>query len=184
MNVLAGMSTPSPGPTPAARRASSIASVPLATPMQCSTPANSAYSASKAATSSPRMNAVVASTRRHPSSTSSAICSCCHDRSTSGTCMRALHAQSGERMLRRPGCRGRSRARKRGAPVGAPLSFELLLWFRVSFRLGPGVHDRGGSRGQLVGHLLLEVHERRDAYQGDQGREQGVLDETGTVVVS
>ncbi len=84
MKVLAGTTTSSPGPTPLARRASSTASVPLPTPTQCATPPNSAYSRSKAATSSPPMNAVFASTRSNPARTSSATSAWAALRSTSG----------------------------------------------------------------------------------------------------
>ena len=50
MKVLAGRTTSPPGPTPTARSASSRASVPLATPTQCATSTNAAYSCSKSAT--------------------------------------------------------------------------------------------------------------------------------------
>ena len=54
MKVFAGTITSSPRPMSTARSASSRASVPLATPTQCSTPTNAANSCSKAATSGPR----------------------------------------------------------------------------------------------------------------------------------
>ena len=50
MKVLAGSTTSSPGPTDAARNAISSASVPFATPTQCSTPQKRAYASSKVAT--------------------------------------------------------------------------------------------------------------------------------------
>jgi hypothetical protein len=84
MNVFAGRIASSPGPTPTARNASSSASVPLATPTQCWTPANAAYSRSNPATSSPPTNAVSASTRLKPTATSSATSACAACRSTNG----------------------------------------------------------------------------------------------------
>ncbi len=62
MNVLAGRITSPPGPTPTARSASSSASVPLATPMQCADPTNAAYSSSNRLTAGPPTNAVAANT--------------------------------------------------------------------------------------------------------------------------
>ena len=62
MNVLAGRMHSSPGPTPSARSAISMASVPLPTPTQCRVPMNAAYSVSNAATCGPSMKAVRAST--------------------------------------------------------------------------------------------------------------------------
>ena len=50
MKVFAGMMHSSPGPTPSARSAISIASVPFATPTQCRAPVKVAYSDSNAAT--------------------------------------------------------------------------------------------------------------------------------------
>ncbi len=50
-----GTTTSSPGPTPRARSAIASASVPLATPTQCSAPIQAANSDSKASTSGPRM---------------------------------------------------------------------------------------------------------------------------------
>ena len=85
MNVLAGTMTSPPGPTPAARSASSRASVPLATPMQWSTPMNSAYFCSKSATAGPSTKAVAAKTEASPDSTSAAISACWDARSTNGT---------------------------------------------------------------------------------------------------
>ena len=83
-NVLAGSTTSSPRPTPAARRASSTASVPLATPTQCWTPENAANSRSKPATSSPPTKAVFSMTRLKPVLTSSATSAWAARRSTSG----------------------------------------------------------------------------------------------------
>ena len=76
MNVLAGTMHSSPAPTPSARNAISIASVPLATPTQCRVPVNAAYSDSNAATCGPAMNEVLASTCCQPSATSSATAAC------------------------------------------------------------------------------------------------------------
>jgi hypothetical protein len=73
MKVLAGISTSSPGPSPAARSTSSRASVPLPTPRQCATPVKEAKARSKVATSGPRMKLVAPSTRWKPAATSSAI---------------------------------------------------------------------------------------------------------------
>src|SRR5262249_37162427 len=84
MKGLAGKMQSSPAPTPSARSAISIASVPLAIPTQCRAPMNSAYSASNSATCGPSMNAVRASTCCHPSAISAATAACCAARSTSG----------------------------------------------------------------------------------------------------
>ena len=61
-NVNEGTTTSSPGPTPMARSAIVIASVPLATPIACSTPSSCANSVSNAATFGPRMNAELSTT--------------------------------------------------------------------------------------------------------------------------
>ena len=61
-----GTTTSSPGPTPMARSASVIASVPLPTPIACGAPMYAASSASKASTSGPRM-------KRLPSITSASL---------------------------------------------------------------------------------------------------------------
>ena len=53
------MITSAPAGTSAARKASSSASVPLATPTQCATPVKAAYSRSKADTTSPLMKAAL-----------------------------------------------------------------------------------------------------------------------------
>ena len=52
-NVFAGTSTSSPGPRPAARGASEIASVPLATPRANAAPQYAANSLSKRSTTGP-----------------------------------------------------------------------------------------------------------------------------------
>ena len=66
MKVLAGTITSSPGPRPSARTVSSMASVPLATPMQWGTPQKRAKAASNSRTCGPRMKAVSAITRAKP----------------------------------------------------------------------------------------------------------------------
>ena len=57
MNVFAGTTTSSPGPTPSAVRLSCRASVPLARPTAWSTPQYAAQSRSKAVTAGPPMYA-------------------------------------------------------------------------------------------------------------------------------
>ncbi len=84
MKVFAGTTTSSPGPMSRARRASSIASVPLPTPTQWPTPQARANSSSKAPTSGPRTKAPLEATRSIPARTSSAISPYCQPRSTSG----------------------------------------------------------------------------------------------------
>ena len=56
MNVFGTVSTMAPGPIPAAIRANRSASVPLATPTQCSVPQNPAKSRSKPSTMGPPTN--------------------------------------------------------------------------------------------------------------------------------
>ena len=82
--MFAGTTTSEPAGTSAARIASSSASVPLPTPMQCLMPRYSAISRSNSITAGPLMNAPLDISAVMPAVTSSATSSCCHDRSTRG----------------------------------------------------------------------------------------------------
>jgi hypothetical protein len=85
MNVLATVTTSSPGPTPKASRARVRASVPLATPQACATPQYRANSSSSRRHSSPPMNCPPATTRATAPSISSRIRAYWALRSTMGT---------------------------------------------------------------------------------------------------
>ena len=78
--LKAGTITSSPGARSSARRASTRASVPLATPTQPAAPSQLAKAFSKARTSGPRTKAVSARTPRQRSSTAPAIESRARDR--------------------------------------------------------------------------------------------------------
>src|SRR5574337_1275514 len=81
---MAVVITSSPGPTPATNSARWMAAVPDAMPIQCFARQKAANSRSKARTSSPWMNCVLAMTRAMASSISGLIAAYCALRSTSG----------------------------------------------------------------------------------------------------
>jgi hypothetical protein len=82
-----GVTTSSPGPTPAAISAARIASVPDDMPIACATPMRSASARSSPSTTGPLMNRWLSHTASIARSTSGRIRENCADRSRSGTCI-------------------------------------------------------------------------------------------------
>src|SRR4030095_6356421 len=157
--------TASPGPMASACRATSSASVPLATPTTCSTPRKSANSCSKPRTSSPPMNAVRSMTPATAASMSLRRLRYSAARSRRGTRMLAR--------LRR--CRGKRRRAEVGRGGGAEVFHSIpdpLPHLRTSapphasqnslhrrvIQHHHGVRQRGpvaadDVHGDLLGHL-------------------------------
>src|SRR5262249_32676393 len=103
--VLAAVTTSSPGPTPCERNARAIASVPELTPTACAAPQYEAQASSNRSTAGPPTKRARRRTSAKPSSSSPAIAAAWRLRPTTGT------------LTGRPASRGRERR----SPVEAPV---------------------------------------------------------------